>query len=75
VTHNRNFKGSVRARMAATGENYTTALRAIQAERGAGQQLPELQHVDPPTTTPAEAADIEAWRAVHWQAPTNGGDQ
>jgi len=51
---------SVRDRMAATGEDYPTALQAIQAERGARQQ---------PAAEQTVAAGTEAWRSVPWNAP------
>ena len=72
MTQNKAFKNSVRDRMAATGENYTTALRAIQAERE--QQLP-LQYIEPPALSEQDARDVEAWRSVHFSAPDTGDNQ
>lgn len=50
MVRNANLKRAVRARMKATGENYTVALRAVVAERerdnimDAYQIPPELRH-------------------------------
>lgn len=61
-----NEPASVRDRMAATGEDYPTALQAIQAERAAAHQLP---------ADPAPAAGTEAWRSIPWTTPNTGDDQ
>ena len=59
MTHHDAPAASVRDRMAATGEDYPTALQAIQAERGARQ----------PAAEQTVAAGTEAWRSVPWNAP------
>lgn len=73
MTQNSAFKASVRARMEATGENYTTALRAIRTERE--QQLPAQRQIDAPPLTEQDAHDVDAWRRVHFTAPNTGDDQ
>ena len=53
---NRDLKRAVRARMAATGENYTRALRVLQAEREQAR-LAREQEAEP---EPGDVLHLEA---------------
>lgn len=62
MTQNKAFAGSVSDRMAATGEPYDVARRAVLAERGIV--------VDDEAERPAPTSTAtEAWRSVPWNAP------
>jgi hypothetical protein len=61
VTQDKTLKGSVSARMEATGEPYDVARRNVLAERGVVDDEPERPE--------PSSAGTDAWRRVPWNAP------
>lgn len=62
MTQNKAFAGSVSDRMAATGEPYDVARRAVLTERG-------IVVDDEPERPEPSSAGTDAWRSVPWNAP------
>lgn len=69
MTARRDFKARVRARMAITGEKYTEALRAIEAQRGTGadfdgvvREVPVAPPMPEPMVTVEHVGSVEVVR-------------